>query len=112
MDDVDDKADAFVLTGRGAHIKRTYERLEAQQAKEEAAEEERLRRIKYFRAMMAEEKARAEREVAQPEEQSDRTTSSDALASEEACEDFSLEAKLTRWEREHARRLEEANARA
>ena len=64
MDDVDDKADAFVLTGRGAHIKRTYERLEAQQAKEEAAEEERLRRIKYFRAMMAEEKARAEREAA------------------------------------------------
>ena len=112
VDDVDDKADAFVLTGRGAHIKRTYERLEAQQAKEEAAEEERLRRIKYFRAMMAEEKARAEREVAQPEEQSDRAASSDALASEEPCEDFSLEAKLTRWEREHARRLEEANARA
>jgi len=99
--DDDVREDTFVLTGRGAHIKRTYERLEAEQAKRDADEDERRERIEYFRAMMAEERARADvDDPPPPQHVSDNNQVLDVSR-----EDTSLESKLSRWEQEHAKRL-------
>jgi len=96
-----ESGEMFVMTGLGAHIKRTYERLEAEQAKENAEAEERRKRVEYFRAMIAEERASA----AQEEE----VSSTEIVSSDR--EDSSLEAKLARWEQDHVKRLELAAAR-
>ena len=100
--------DDFVLTGRGAHIKRTYARLEGEEAKMHAEEEERRKRIEYFRAMMAEENAREAHEVEEEHVRAMTPSQSIALTTEEDVDDTSLDAKLSRWEREHAKRLEAA----
>lgn len=110
LEDDEKGSDDFVLKGLGAHIKRTYERLDAAKAKEDAAEEERRKRIEYFRTMMAEEKARAERELDEMKS-IDRTVSFTSESNEIETQDSSLEAKLLRWEAEHAKRLEAASAR-
>ena len=112
LDDDEKGSDDFVLKGLGAHIKRTYERLDAEKAKEEAAEEERRKRIEYFRTMMVEEKARAEREPDEIKSVDQTVVSSTSESDEIVTQDFSLEAKLSRWEAEHAKRLEAASARA
>lgn len=111
IDEDETISDEFVLRGLGAHIKRTYERLDADKAKEEEAEAERRKRIEYFRAMMAEEQVRAEKEAEEPAE-AKRLESREGDQEFGNVEDNSLEAKLARWEREHTHRLQAASTRA
>jgi HrpA-like RNA helicase len=107
----EEEEEEFVLTGRGAHIRRTYERLEAAQAEKHAQEVERQERIEYFRRMMVEEHSRAESEEL-IKERSRTTSECDASDAPIDAGDSSLEAKLSRWEREHEKRLEAIKARA
>ena len=55
-DSIDEKEDTpFRLTGRGAHIQRTYARLENAEREEEEKEKERLQRIAYCAELMKKE---------------------------------------------------------
>ena len=87
----------FRLTGRGAHIQRTYARLENAEMEEEEKEKERLQRIAYCTQLMKKEKMKEKEE----EESEKKTTSVPPMASTVP---QTMEERLERWEREHEKR--------
>ena len=83
----------FRLTGRGAHIQRTYARLENTEREEEEKEKERLQRIAYCAELMKKEKMK--------EEEEERKLCVPAIA---PTVPQTMDERLERWEREHEKR--------
>ena len=84
----------FRLTGRGAHIQRTYARLENTEREEEEKEKERLQRIAYCAELMKKEKMKEE-------EDEERKLCVPAIA---PTVPQTMDERLERWEREHEKR--------
>ena len=96
-DSIDEKEDTpFRLTGRGAHIQRTYARLENAEREEEEKEKERLQRIAYCAELMKKEEKKEEEE----EERKKRIFG----ASVTPAVPQTMEERLEQWEREHEKR--------